>query len=118
MNGVESSTSTVRMVCAVSGRGDVRKFADSLRLDPLASTRERVKQALGGDGYVEITGPLQENFEVYLTRRPVEMAIEDLKPGLLKDIAAWAASVIAGEPEQALQGQAFIQPRAAMKLLI
>ena len=117
MNGVENSTSLGSMVCAVFGRDAVERLTNPSPLAPLAHTRERVNRAIGGDGYVEITGPLHENFEVYLNRRPVEMSIEDLRPGLLNDVAAWVTSVLAGEPEQALQGQAHIQPQAAVKLL-
>jgi hypothetical protein len=64
-----------------------------------------------------MAGPLHENFEVYLNRRPVEMDIEDLKPGLLNDVAAWAAGEIASEPRQALQAQAHVPPEGAIKLL-
>jgi hypothetical protein len=75
--------------------------------------RERWK-----DGYIEATGPLLDNFEVYLSRQPVEMAIEDLKPGLLSDVASWVASELADDPEEAAQAQARVPAQAAMRLLI
>jgi hypothetical protein len=105
------------VVYAFFGPGAESRLTNQLRTDPLAATRERVRQALGSDGYAEMAGPLHENFEVYLNRRPVEMDIEDLRPGLLNDVAAWAASEIAGEPEQALQVQANVPPQGAVKLL-
>lgn len=127
MNGVESSTSAAGMVRAFLGRDGVfpasqvygipRGSADPLDVGALTSTREGVKQALASTGFVDLSGQLQENFEVYLSRRPVEMDIEDLKPGLLSDLAAWVASEIARNSKAALEAQANVQPAAAVKLL-
>ena len=84
---------------------------------PLGSARNRVGEALNSTGFVDVTGPLDANFRTYLNRGPVEMEIGDLKPGLLNDLADWVASELANEPEQAMQIQAWVEGRAAIKLL-
>jgi len=127
MNGVESSTNAAGMVRAILGRdgallasranGIARGSTDPLDVGALASAREAVRQVLCSEGFVEITGPSQENFRAYLNHRPIEMEIEDLKPGLLSDLAAWVESELAGNPEQAWQVQAHVQSEAAVKLL-
>ncbi len=126
MNGVESTRITGMVYPVFGHHGSPPGFRtydhepeslSAFRAGPLISSRETVKQSLGGDGYVEITGRLHANFEVYLTRKPVEMAIEDLKPGLLCDIAAWVAGEISAAPEPALGAQAHVRPGMAVKLL-
>lgn len=84
---------------------------------PLGSARNRVREALNNTGFVDVTGPLDANFRTFLSRSPVEMEIEDLKPGLLADLASWVASELANEPEQAMQIQAWVEGREAIPLL-
>jgi len=45
------------------------------------------------------------------------MQIDDLKPGLLRDLLAWARNRFAAHPQRALAAQAHVRPRAAVKLL-
>jgi hypothetical protein len=124
MNGVESSTHAAGMVRALVGREGVlpaqgirQGSTDPLDVGALTSTREAVKEALSNTGFVDVTGSAQENFEVYLSRQPIEMAIEDLKPGLLNDLTSWVASQIAAHSQGALDAQAGLPPEAAVKLL-
>ena len=84
---------------------------------PLGSARNTVGEALNSTGFVHVTGPLDANFRTYLNRNPVEMDIDDLKPGLLADLADWVASELENKPEQAMQIQAWVEGRAAIKLL-
>jgi len=124
MSGVESSTSAgmVRAIWGCYGSrptfGVEQEYYDPLHRGALDLARTAVRQVLGNTGFVDVTGPATTNFKVYLTRSPVELSMEDLKPGLLNDIASWVASVLAGAPEQGLQVQAHVSPDAAMKLLI
>lgn len=106
MYGVESLTGAAEMVRAVSEHNG-----------PLGSARNTVREALNNTGFVDVTGPLDANFRTYLNRNPVEMDIDDLKPGLLNDLADWVANELANEPEQAMQIQAWVEGRAAIKLL-
>ena len=116
MNGVESCINRGEMAYPVFGRNGSPPLSDT-EGGVLASSRDAIAQFIGTDGYIEVTGLLLENFEVYLNRKPVEMAIEDLKPGLLSDLATWVASELADDPEGAAQAQARIRPQAAAKLL-
>ena len=91
--------------------------AVSERPGPLRSAREMVRATLNSSGFVDVTGPLDANFRTYLGRSPVDLAMEDLKPGLLADLASWVASELENEPEQAMQIQAWVEGREAIPLL-
>jgi hypothetical protein len=106
MYGVENATSAAGMVRAAAAHHGA-----------LGLARTAVREVLSKVGFVDVTGSLDANFETYLSRSPVEMEIEDLKPGLLSDLVSWVAGVLAGDPTQGLEAQAHVQPRAAVKLL-
>ncbi|GEM_PF-7067330 len=91
--------------------------AVSERPGPLGSAREMVRETLNSSGFVDVTGPLDANFRTYLNRNPIDMEIEDLKPGLLADLASWVASELENKPEQALQIQAWVEGQDALPLL-
>jgi hypothetical protein len=91
--------------------------AVSERHGPLGLARNTVGQALNSTGFVHGTGPLDANFRTYLSRSPVDLAMEDLKPGLLADLADWVASELENKPEQAMQIQAWVEGREAIPLL-
>jgi hypothetical protein len=127
MNGVESSTNAARMVRELSGyhgllpvsgtNGAEHGSTDPIHQGALAAARTAVSDVLASSGFVDLTGPHQQNFEVYLTHGPVEAKIEDLKPGLLSDLEAWVRSQILGDAQQALQIQANVPSQGALKLL-
>jgi hypothetical protein len=123
MSRVESPTST-GMVRAVWGShssppvsGFEHKSPDPLGRGVLDTARMAVRQVVGSNGFIDITGPEANNFKVYLRHTPVDLNMEDLKPGLLKDLASWVASELGGDPSRALDAQANVQPEAAVKLL-
>lgn len=127
MYGVESLTSAVGIVRAPFGHGRVSPAPNvkNVEREPvipknpgaLAGVRDVLKQTLGSTGFVDLTGPQQANFKTYLNRSPVEMDIEDLRPGLLNHVASWVVSKINGEPDQALRAQANTRREIALKLL-
>jgi hypothetical protein len=98
------------------GAGEMVRAA-SERHGPLGLARNTVGEALNSTGFVHVTGPLDANFRTYLNRSPVDMEIEDLKPGLLADLADWVASELENKPEQAVQIQAWVEGRDAISLL-
>ena len=106
MYGVGNLIGAAQMVRAVSERQG-----------PLGSAREMVRETLNSSGFVDVTGPLDANFRTYLSRSPVNMEIEDLKPGLLADLASWVASELENKPEQAMQIQAWVEGQDAIPLL-
>lgn len=124
MYGVESPTSAAGMVRAPCGYGGPppvsgvgQEAVDPLKRGALSAARDRVREVLANTGYVDVTGPLHVNFQTYLQRGPVEMNMEDLKPGLLPDVAAWVASQLATDPENVLETQARVPPEAAIRLI-
>jgi hypothetical protein len=124
MNGVESSTNAARMVRELSGyhgllpvSGAEQGSTDPVNQGALVSARTAVSDVLASSGFVDLTGPHQQNFEVYLAHGSVEPEIEDLKPGLLSDLEAWVRSKLLGDAQQALQIQAHVPPEGAIKLL-
>jgi hypothetical protein len=127
MNGVESSTNAARIVRELPGyhgllpvsgaEGAERGSTDPIDQGALALARTALEENLARSGFVDLTGPHQENFEVYLTHGSVEAEIEDLKPGLLSDLEAWIRSKLLGDAQQALQIQANVPAEGAIKLL-
>jgi len=112
MHGVESTVS--------AGGGSHAIYTQSgsqSTCGPLATVRERIAEALGSTGFVYTVGPLLENFETYLNRKPFEIEVGDLKPGTLPELVDWVASEISGDPDEALQIQANAKPERAVTLL-
>jgi len=112
MVGVGSALSVNGAIFAISGQGNSESPSAVL-----AASRRAVSRALGTTGFVYVLGQLRDNFETYLTRKPFEIEVGDLKPGMLPDIADWVAAKVSGSPDRALQMQANVQPRRAMSLL-
>ena len=123
MSSVESPTSTgmVRAFWGSYGSGPVagieHKSPDPLDRGVLDTARTAVRQVVGSNGFINVTGPVTRNFEVCLRHTPVDLNMEDLKPGLLKDLVSWVASEIGSGPSGALAAQANIQPDTAVRLL-
>ncbi len=123
MSRAESPTSTgmVRALWGSYGSAPVsgieHKFPDPLGRGVLDEARTAVRQVVGSNGFIDVTGPAAGNFEVYLRHAPVDLNMEDLKPGLLKDLASWVASEIGSGSSGALAAQANVRPDAAVKLL-
>jgi hypothetical protein len=97
---------------AIDGSSD-----DSDDKGALSAARSRLTQELGSAGFVDPAGGLLDNFRAVLGHHPVEMDIDDLRPGLLSELSEWVASVLEGTPEQAVDAQAHVRPQAAIKLL-
>ena len=111
MNGVES---------VMSAEGLHTIFAENRSQNvsgALAASRKQLGNALGGSGFVYVTGQLSENFETYLDRKPFEVQVGNLKPGTLPEIITWVAGKLSAEPDQAEQAQARVPPEKAVKLL-
>ena len=127
MNGVESTARTALMVGTVFGSGGPgsssradaaeRRSDESLRQGPLASARKVVRDGLSTSGFIDVTGKILENFKVFLNLSPVTMDMDDLKPGLLSELASWVASEMMDNPRHAVKIQANVRPEAAVKLL-
>lgn len=124
MNGVESPMSAARMVRAACGYGGLppvsgagQEAINPLKRGALIAARDKVREILASTGYVDLTGPLHVNFQTYLHRGPVEMNMDDLKPGLLPDVTARVAGQLATDPESALETQARVPPEAAIRLI-
>ena len=124
MSRVENPTSTgmVRALWGSYGQapacGIEHESPDPLDRGVLDTARTAVRQDVGSNGFIDITGPAGTNFEVYLTHTPVDLNMEDLKPGLLQDLASWVAREIGAGSNEALAAQANVPPEAAVKLLI
>jgi len=116
MSQVESTPNVGGTIHGILGRAGVEGPCGAT--GPLTSAKKALSQALGNTGFVNVVGRLNENFDTYLNRRPVDMEIEDLKPGMLVDVAAWVAAELAANADRALQGQARVRPEAAVKLLV
>lgn len=127
MNGVESAiaaSGAVRAVPGLAGLQDALNAGaingssdDSDDKGALSAARTRLTQELSSSGFVDPGGGLLANFKAVLDHHPVEMDMEDLRPGLLSELSEWVASVLEGAPDQAVNGQARVRPQAAIKLL-
>jgi len=112
MFGVESTAHVVGKVHPVPAQDD-----SPLGSSPLATSRKALQDSLGNTGFVDVTGRLSDNFATYLNRKPFEVEVGDLKPGMLTDLVAWVAGEISGGPDRALQMQAQVDPERAVQLL-
>lgn len=126
MYGVESATHVEGAVYAVpESNGSLPQSVQSVEgesRDPLAEgalalARESVKQGLESQGFVDVTGGNLGNFQTFLDRDPTVMEMEDLKPGLLSELASWVSDQIQANAEATSDVQANIDPEAAVKLL-
>lgn len=114
MNGVESTMGTGGSTHMMFGQRGSQSASGAL-----AMSRQGIADALGSAGFVNITGQINENFETYLDRKPFEIELGDLKPGMLTDLESWVASILSSDdPDRALQMQARVEPERAVKLLI
>ena len=101
-----------------SGAESAKRRFDAASGDgPLASARKRVRDDLSTSGFIDVTGKILDNFKVFLNLSPAPMDIDDLKPGLLSELASWVASELMDNPTDALKTQANVRPKAAIKLL-
>ncbi len=83
----------------------------------LAMGRTAIGRALGSTGFVHVVGPLNENFETYLSRKPFEIEVGELKPGTIPEVRVWVASKISAWPDRSLLMQANADPQRAVSLL-
>jgi len=129
MNGVESSTNAEGMVRAV-GAGNrlsppprAPREADLGRHNVCARgfvtvAKEMLTKALTGAGFVDVAAGNFTNFGMLVGRSPdTSGEMEDLKPGLAVELAAWAAEQIAGSPGAAGDTQAHVDSQRAVALL-
>jgi hypothetical protein len=115
MNGIEGATGAERPVQAILGRGNSQPPADGG--GALTSALQAVSRALASAGFVNITGQMRENLQVFLNRSPIDAISEDLKLDFLKQLASWVASKMIENPNVGEQAQAHVQPQAAVSLL-
>ncbi len=127
MHEVESFSSAMMSVQAIPGQalqppvqdddGGAEQSLPSDGPGALDRARKQLTEALGGTGFVDIAGPQNQNFKTFLNRGPVDLQMDDLKPGTLVELMAWVTQKLALEPERATQAQARIRPEVAVKLL-
>ena len=84
----------------------------------MASAKRLLSQALITGGFVDLSAGARANFNMLVTDRPDESVdMEDLKPGLVTEVAAWVASELEARPDRVQRMQARIDPQRAVCLL-
>ena len=126
MNGIEDCTHSARMVYpnpsappfpGTLGQGALRRNTVS-RSGFMASAKRILSQALSTGGFVDPSAGARANFNMLVTDQPDESVdMEDLKPGLVTEVAAWVASELEARPDRVQRMQARIDPQRAVCLL-
>jgi hypothetical protein len=113
MNGIEGTMGAERAIQAILGRGHSQPPAGGA----LTSALQSVSRALASAGFVNITGQMRENLQVFLNDESVGVVAEEFIPESLTQLASWAADRLIVNPGEAQAAQAHVRPEAAVKLL-